>query len=79
MEFVVRRIVSWQREAQGCTVVLEVEVGGTVQETCRLVLPTNGDILALRRILDDALSRLPPDHGTGNASAMNGTGCDQTA
>jgi hypothetical protein len=69
MEFVVRHIVGWQRDAQGCTVVLEVEVGGTVRETCRLVLPTDGDISALRRILDDALSGVPPNHGTGNASA----------
>jgi hypothetical protein len=26
------------------------------------VLPTDGDISALRRILDDALSGVPPDH-----------------
>jgi len=69
MELVVRRVVSWQRDAQGCTVVLEVEVGGTVRETCRLVLPTDGDISALREILDNALSGVAPDDGTGNASA----------
>jgi len=69
MELVVRHIVSWQRDAQGCTVVLEVEVGGTVKETCRLVLPTDGDISKLRRILDDALAGVAPDDGAGNASA----------
>lgn len=65
MELVVRQIVGWKRDARGCTVVLEVEVGGTIKETCRLVLPTDGDISALRRILADALS----DYDTGPASA----------
>jgi hypothetical protein len=69
MELVVRRIVSWQRDAQGCTVILEVEVGGTVRETCRLVLPTDGDMSELRKILDAALSGMAPDHGAGSASA----------
>jgi hypothetical protein len=70
MELVVRRVVSWQREAQGCTVILEVEVGGTVRETCRLVLPSDGEILEMRRVLDNALSGAPPpDCGAGTANA----------
>jgi len=40
-----------------------------VREMCRLVFPTDGDISALRRILDNALAGVPPNHGTGNASA----------
>ena len=68
MELVVRHILSWQRDAQGCTVVLEVEVGGTVRETCRLVLPTEGDIVALQNILDNALAGIPPDRGNANAA-----------
>jgi hypothetical protein len=59
MELVVKRIMASQRDVQGFAVILEVEVGGMVLETCRLVLPTDGDISALRRILDDALSGYP--------------------
>lgn len=69
MELVVRQILGWQRAAQGCTVVLEVEVGWTVRETCRLVLPTDDDISAMQRILANALSGIPPDRGAGDANA----------
>lgn len=56
MELVVRRIGSWHRDAQGGTVVHEVDIGGAVRETCRLVLSTNAGIPAIERTLASTLS-----------------------
>jgi hypothetical protein len=50
-------------------VVLEVDIGGTIRETCRLVFPSDADISAMERTLDNALSSTPPDHEAGNSNA----------
>jgi hypothetical protein len=55
MEVTVTQICGWQRNAQGCTVVLDVNVGGTVRETLRLTLPTNAEVAALGKVLSEAL------------------------
>ncbi|MGH9782683.1 MAG: hypothetical protein ACRD88_00730 [Terriglobia bacterium] len=56
MEVAVKQILGWQRDVQGCTVLLDVNVGGTVRETLRLTLPTDVEVAALQKILSDALS-----------------------
>lgn len=55
MEVTVTQIRGWQRNVQGCTVVLDVDVGGTVRETLRLTLPTNAEVTALGKVLSEAL------------------------
>lgn len=42
MEVTVTQILGWQRNVQGCTVVLDVDLGGTVRETLRSNILTNG-------------------------------------
>jgi hypothetical protein len=56
MEATVTQILGWQRNEQGCTVVLGVDVGGTVREALRLTLPTNAEVAALAKVLSEALS-----------------------
>ncbi len=55
MEVAVTQILGWQRNEQGCTVVLGVDIGGTVRETLRLTLPTNAEVVALGKVLSEAL------------------------
>jgi hypothetical protein len=66
MEVTATRILGWQRNAQGCTVVLDVDVGGTVRETLRLTLPADADVTALLNILTDAVR---PAEGRGPREA----------
>jgi hypothetical protein len=48
MEVVVKKVLGYDRDEKGgWTVLLEVEIGGTVQERCRLVFPTDAGIAAL--------------------------------
>jgi hypothetical protein len=54
MEVVVRKVLGYERDDEGgWTVLLEVEIGGTVQERCRLVFPTEAGIAALRKFIAD--------------------------
>ncbi len=55
MEVTVTHILGWQRNAEGCTVVLDVDLGGTIRETLRLTLPTNAEVTALLNILTNAV------------------------
>ena len=55
MEVVVKKVLGYERDEKGgWAVLLEVEIGGTVQELCRLVFPTEGEIAALRKFIADA-------------------------
>jgi hypothetical protein len=70
MEVTATQILGWQRNVQGCTVVLDVDVGGTVRETLRLTLATNADVTALLNILTDAVRAAEgrgPQETTANA------------
>ncbi len=54
MEVVVKKVLGYERDEKGgWAVLLEVEIGGTVQELCRLVFPTEGGIAALRKFIAD--------------------------
>jgi hypothetical protein len=54
MEVVVKKVLGYEREEhRGWAVLLEVEIGGTVEELCRLVFPTEGGIAALRKFIAD--------------------------
>jgi hypothetical protein len=55
MEVTVTLILGWQPNTQGCTVVLGVDLGGTIRETLRLTLPTNAEVVALGKVLSEAL------------------------
>ena len=44
MDVVVKKVLGSERDEQGrWAVLLEVEIGGTVQELCRLVFPTEAE------------------------------------
>ena len=54
MEVVVKKVLGYERDEKGgWAVLLEVEIGGTVQELCRLVFPTEAGIAALRKFIAD--------------------------
>jgi len=54
MEVVVKKVLGYERDAKGgWAVLLEVEIGGTVQELCRLVFPSEAGIGAVRKFIAD--------------------------
>ncbi len=54
MEVVVKKVLAYERDEKGrWALLLEVEIGGTVQEFCRLVFPTEAEIAAIRKFLAD--------------------------
>ena len=54
MQVVVKKVLGYERDETGhWAVVLEVEIGGTVHERCRLVFPTEAGIAALRKFIED--------------------------
>jgi len=54
MEVVVKKALAYERDEKGRrALLLEVEIGGTVQELCRLVFPTETEIAAIRKFLAD--------------------------
>ena len=55
MDVVVVKVLGYTREEHGgWAVLLEVEMGGTVQEVCRLVFPTEAAIAELRKFIAEA-------------------------
>jgi hypothetical protein len=62
MDIIFRKMLGWQRSVAGCTLFLEVEIGGTIQGTCRLILPADADIETVQRVLGDALADPRPRH-----------------
>jgi len=64
MEVVVKKVLGYERDEQGGgAVLLEVEIGGTVQELCRLVFPTEAGIAALRKFIADVSTTPSRDAG----------------
>jgi hypothetical protein len=54
MDISIKKILGWQRSAAGCTFFMEIEIGGTVQGTCRLILPTDAEVETMQKLLGDA-------------------------
>jgi len=59
IEVVVVKVLGYKREEHGgWAVLLEVEMGGTVHEVCRLVFPTEAAIAGLRKFVAE-ISTMP--------------------
>jgi hypothetical protein len=54
MQMVVKKVLGYERDDKGdWAVLLDVEIGGIVQERCRFVFPTEAGIAALRKFIAD--------------------------
>ena len=61
IEVVVVKVLGYKREEHGgWAVLLEVEMGGTVQEVCRLVFPTEAAMAGLRKFIAEASTMPSP-------------------
>ncbi len=59
IDVVVLKVLGYKREEHGgWAVLLEVEMGGTVREVCRLVFPTEAALAGLRKFVTE-VSTMP--------------------